>query len=129
MTNPGAKHSLHASRRGFLMSSTAATLGLGMMSNAHAAGSDTIKVGLVGCGGRGSGAADDVCKAAGSTYNIKIHAMADAFPDRVRNCRDRLKENDSTKDKVDVADDRCFVGLDAYQKVIDCCDMVMLATP
>ncbi len=129
MTNPGATNPLLASRRGFLMSSTAATLGLGMLSNAHAAGSDTIKVGLVGCGGRGSGAADDVCKAAGSTYNIKIFAMADAFPDRLRNCRDRLKENNATKDKVDVADDRCFAGLDAYQKVIDCCDMVMLATP
>ena len=111
------------------MSSTAATVGLGMMSNAHAAGSDTIKVGLVGCGGRGSGAAEDVCKAAGSTYNIKLHAMADAFADRLRNCRDRLKENDATKEKVDVSDDRCFVGLDAYQKVIDCCDLVMLATP
>ena len=111
------------------MTSTAATFGLGMLSNAHAAGSDTIKVGLVGCGGRGSGAAEDVCKAAGTTYNIKLHAMADAFPDRLTNCRDRLKENDATKDKVDVSDDRCFVGLDAYQKVIDCCDLVMLATP
>jgi myo-inositol 2-dehydrogenase / D-chiro-inositol 1-dehydrogenase len=129
MTNPGSKNPFHASRRGFLMSSTAATFGLGMLSNAHAAGSDTIKVGLVGCGGRGSGAAEDVCKAAGSTYNIKLHAMADAFSDRLRNCRDRLKENDATKEKLDVSDDRCFVGLDAYQKVIDCCDLVMLATP
>src|SRR5271167_2609344 len=106
MTNPGAKHSLHASRRGFLMSSTAATFGIGMLSNAHAAGSDTIKVGLVGCGGRGSGAAEDVCKAAGSTYNIKLYAMADAFAERIRNCRDRLRENDKTKEKMDVADDR-----------------------
>jgi predicted dehydrogenase len=129
MTNPGSKNPLHASRRGFLLTSTAATFGLGMLSNAHAAGSDTIKVGLIGCGGRGSGAAEDVCKAAGSTYNIKLHAMADAFADRLTNCRDRLKENDATKDKLDVSDDRCFVGLDAYQKVIDCCDMVMLATP
>ena len=129
MTGPRFKNPLVPTRRGFLLSSTAATVGLGMLSNAHAAGSDTIKVGLVGCGGRGSGAAEDVCKAAGSTYSIKLHAMADAFPDRLRNCRDRLKENDATKDKVDVPDDRCFVGLDAYQKVIDCCDMVMLATP
>jgi predicted dehydrogenase len=111
------------------MTSTAATFGMGMLSNAHAAGSDTIKVGLVGCGGRGSGAAEDVCKAAGSTYNIKLHAMADAFGDRIRNCRDRLRENDATKDKIDVPVERCFEGLDGYQKVIDCCDMVMLATP
>ncbi len=129
MTDPGSRKSFSASRRGFLMTSTAATFGMGMLSNAHAAGSDTIKVGLIGCGGRGSGAAEDICKAAGTTYNIKLHAMADAFPERVTNCRDRLKENAATKDKVDVADDRCFGGLDAYQKVIDCCDLVMLATP
>ena len=129
MTDPGSRKPFSASRRGFLMTSTAATFGMGMLSNAHAAGSDTIKVGLIGCGGRGSGAAEDICKAAGTTYNIKLHAMADAFTERVTNCRDRLKENAATKDKVDVADDRCFGGLDAYQKVIDCCDLVMLATP
>ena len=129
MTDPSSRKPFSASRRGFLMSSTAATFGIGMLSNAHAAGSDTIKVGLIGCGGRGSGAAEDVCKAAGSTYNIKLHAMADAFGDRIRNCRDRLRENDATKEKIDVADDRCFDGLDGYQKVIDCCDLVMLATP
>ena len=91
MTDPSSRNPFSASRRGFLMTSTAATFGLGMLSNAHAAGSDTIKVGLVGCGGRGSGAAEDVCKAAGTTYNIKLHAMADAFADRLRNCRDRLQ--------------------------------------
>ncbi|HEV3310223.1 MAG TPA: Gfo/Idh/MocA family oxidoreductase [Chloroflexota bacterium] len=111
------------------MTSTAATFGMGMLSNAHAAGSDTIKVGLIGCGGRGSGAAEDVCKAAGTSHNIKLHAMADAFPERITNCRDRLRENPATKDKVDVSDDRCFGGLDGYQAVIDCCDLVMLATP
>jgi predicted dehydrogenase len=129
MTDPRSSKPFSASRRGFLMTSTAATFGMGMLPYAHAAGSDTIKVGLVGCGGRGSGAAEDVCKAAGSTYNVKLHAMADAFGDRIRNCRDRLRENDATKDKIDVPDERCFEGLDGYQKVIDCCDMVMLATP
>ena len=129
MTDPRSRNLLTPSRRGFLMTSTAATFGLGMMGNAHAAGSDTIKVGLIGCGGRGSGAAEDVCNAAGTTYNIKLHAMADAFPDRLRNCRERLQENPACKGKLDVADERCFVGLDAYQKVIDCCDLVMLATP
>ncbi len=129
MTNPRPKNPLDTSRRGFLLSSTAAGLGLGMLSNVHAAGSDAIKVGLVGCGGRGSGAAVDVCKAAGSTYNIKLYAMADAFSDRLQNCRDGLKNEEAAKGKVDISDDRCFVGFDAYQKVIDCCDLVMLATP
>ena len=129
MTNPRSKNPLDTSRRGFLLSSTAAGLGLGALANVHATGSDTIKIGLVGCGGRGSGAAVDVCKAAGTTYNIKLHAMADAFSDRLQNCREGLKNDEATKGKVDVSDDRCFVGFDAYQKVIDCCDMVMLATP
>ena len=80
-----------ASRRDFLKTSTAATIGLGMMSNAHAAGSDTIKVGLIGCGGRGSGAAENICEAAGTSYNIKLHAMGDVFEDHLKNCRDTIR--------------------------------------
>ena len=79
-----------------------------MLSNAHAAGSDIIKVGLIGCGGRGSGAADDICKAAGTSYNIKLHAMADAFEDQLKNCRERLRNDDTSKDKFDASDDRSF---------------------
>jgi predicted dehydrogenase len=117
------------SRRDFLKSSTAATIGLGMLSNAHAAGSDTIKVGLVGCGGRGTGAAENICEAAGTTYSVKIHALGDVFEDHLKNCRKELRDNPKCKEKFDVADEHCFVGFDAYQKVIDCCDLVMLATP
>src|SRR6516225_2656682 len=106
------------SRRDFLKSSTAATLGLGLLSNAHAAGSDTIKVGLIGCGGRGSGAAENICEAAGTTYNIKLYAMADAFEDHLNQCHERTKNNPKCKEKFDVPRERCFVGLDAYQKVI-----------
>ena len=78
------------SRRDFLKASTAAAAGLGLLPNAHAAGNDTIKVGLIGCGGRGTGAAENICEAAGTTYNIKLHALADVFQDRLRNCRDRF---------------------------------------
>jgi len=118
-----------ATRRDFLAGSAAAAVGLGLLPNAHAAGNDVIKVGLVGCGGRGTGAAENICEAAGTTYNIKLYALADVFEDRVRNCHASLRENRFCKDKMDVADDRLFVGFDAYQKVIDCCDLVMLATP
>jgi predicted dehydrogenase len=117
------------SRRDFLKSSTAATVGLGLLSNAHAAGSDTIKVGLVGCGGRGRGAAEDICKAAGTSHNIKLHALGDVFQNNLENGRDSIRDNPHCKEKFDVSNDRCFVGFDAYQKVIDCCDLVMLATP
>jgi predicted dehydrogenase len=129
MTEPSSARILTPSRRDFLRTSTAATVGLGMLSNAHAAGSDTIKVGLVGCGGRGTGAGENICEAAGTTYNVKLYALADVFEDRVKNCRESLRNNKHCKEKFDVADDRCFVGFDAFQKVIDCCDLVMLATP
>lgn len=131
MTEPGASRGLSATRRDFLRTSTAAsaTLGLGLLSNAHAAGSDVIKVGLVGCGGRGTGAAENICEAAGTTYNIKLHAMADVFPEHLKNCRESLRNNRHCREKFDVSDERCFVGFDAYQKVIDCCDLVILATP
>jgi predicted dehydrogenase len=124
MTDPTCSH-----RRDFLKASTAAAASLGFLPNVHAKGNDTIKVGLIGCGGRGTGAADNICEAAGTTYNIKIHALADVFEDHLRNCRDSIKNSGHGKDKFDVTDDRCFVGFDAYQKVIDCCDLVMLATP
>ena len=116
-------------RRAFLKTSTAAAAAMSFLPNAHAKGNDTIKVGLIGCGGRGTGAAENICEAAGTSYNIKIHALADVFEDRLRNCRDNIKNNAHCKEKYDVADDRCFVGFDAYQKVIDCCDLIMLATP
>jgi len=129
MTEPTPSNILSPSRREFLKGSTAAAIGLGALSNAHAAGSDTIKVGLIGCGGRGRGAADNICQAAGTTYNIKLHALGDIFPDHLHDTREFLRTNGGTKEKFDVADDRCFVGFDAYQKVIECCDLVMLATP
>src|SRR5262249_39567534 len=91
----------------------------------HAAGSDEIKVGLIGCGGRGKGAADDCIK---SSSGVKLFAMGDAFKDRLDDGRNTLK--DLLKDKYDVADSRCFVGLDAYKQVVDSgVDMVLLATP
>jgi predicted dehydrogenase len=129
MTEPRPASVPPASRRDFLKTSTAATIGLGTLANAHAAASDTIKVGLVGCGGRGCGAAEDICKAAGTSYSIKLHALGDIFDDNLKNGRDKIRNNDHCKEKFDVSDDRCFSGFDAYQKVIDCCDLVMLATP
>jgi myo-inositol 2-dehydrogenase / D-chiro-inositol 1-dehydrogenase len=129
MTEPNPAASSSSSRRDFLKTSTAATVGLGLLTNAHAAGSDSIKVGLIGCGGRGSGAAENICEAAGTSYNIKLYAMGDAFEDHLNHCFERTKENPKCKDKFDVSKDRCFVGFDAYEKVIDCCDLVMLATP
>jgi predicted dehydrogenase len=91
---------------------------------AHAAGSDVFKVGLIGCGGRGTGAARDTIKASPRT---KIVAMGDLFKDRLDTSREQLKEHG---EQFAVKDDACFVGFDAYKKVIDGdVDYVLMCTP
>jgi predicted dehydrogenase len=87
--------------------------------------SDTLRVGLVGCGGRGSGAADEALSA---DKNVILTAMGDAFEDRLQTSLKNLRTQHT--DKVQVTPEKCFVGLDAYQKVIDSgVDVVLLATP
>jgi predicted dehydrogenase len=113
------------SRRRFLATSAAgAALGaLAMNRGVHAAGSDAIKVGLIGCGGRGSGAAANALKAG---TDVKIIALADVFEDRVKAARENLKK--LKPEQVAVDDDHCFVGFDAYQKLIASgVDVVLIA--
>jgi predicted dehydrogenase len=128
MTEPTPSSATAASRRDFLKTSTiaaAAATGLGAFSNVHAAGSDTIKVGVIGCGGRGSGAADQSMR---SAPNTKLYAMGDMFQDNLDHAKSNLQKKGG--DKFDVTSDRCFVGFDAYKQVIDCgVDLVILATP
>jgi predicted dehydrogenase len=123
----------NASRRTFLKTSTAAVVGgslaatLGPARYAHAAGDDTIKIGLVGCGGRGTGAASQALRTPG---NVKLVAMGDAFKDRLDSSLQSLQKEGEITSRIDVPDDRRFVGFDAYQSVIDAgVDLVVLATP
>jgi len=108
-----------STRRDFLKTASSGVLGaaaastLGMARSAHAAGSGTIRIGLVGCGGRGSGAAVNAMNAG---KDIKLVALADVFSEYLQGARKRLKAE--KPDQVDVADDHCFVGFDAYQKLI-----------
>ena len=94
------------------------------LSGAYAAGSDVIKVALVGCGGRGTGATFD---ALSSGMNIKVVALADAFKDNLESTYKTLKEK--WQDKIDVSDNHKFVGFDAYKDAIQLADVVILATP
>jgi myo-inositol 2-dehydrogenase / D-chiro-inositol 1-dehydrogenase len=71
-----------------------------------------LKAGLIGCGGRGTGAAVNFLRAG---PNLEITALADVFPDRIQSCRDVLKR----RYDVEIPDQNCFVGFDAYQRVID----------
>ena len=97
------------------------------MPYCHAAESNTIKLALVGCGGRGSGAVGDAFASTGGP--VVLHAMADIFENRLQGSHGRLKR--LFGDRVAVAPDRMFLGFDAYKKAIDCLgpgDVVMLTT-
>ena len=115
-------------RRDFLMTSAVAAgalaAELAFSSGVHAAGNDVIKVGLVGCGGRGKGAIRNCLQA---DPNLKLVALGDAFEDRAKDALDGLKK-DGYGNKMDVGD-RVFIGLKAYQQVIAQSDLVLLATP
>ena len=86
--------------------------------------SDVIRVGLIGAGGRGTGALQQTLSVPGS--NVRLTAIADAFGDRIKGA---LKAVDGMQDKLDCPEDRRFEGLDGYRKVLDHCDLVILATP
>ena len=91
---------------------------------AYASGSDTIKIALIGCGDRGTGAA---FQALSTKYNIKLVAMADAFQDRIDKSYEALSSKFSAK--MDVPKERQFVGFDAYKQAIPLADVVLLVTP
>ena len=119
-----------SSRREFLKATLVAAAALAIVPNAHAAGADGIKVGLIGCGGRGSGAVENLCEAMGDDTGVTINALGDAFPDNLGNARSNFASNPKIGPRLKVTDDKCFVGFDAYKKVIDSgVDMVILATP
>ncbi len=101
------------SRRGFMAGAAAATAASVLGSRAYAAGSDTIRVGLIGCGGRGT---YDTTNCLKSAEGVELVAMGDMFKDRLETCRQKLTKD--LPDKVKVADDKCFVGWDAHQKVL-----------
>ena len=85
----------------------------------------TLKVGLIGCGGRGTGAAGQALEA---DKNVALIAMADVFEDKLKASLETLRQH--APEKVKVEPDHCFVGLDAYQKLIESgVDVVLLATP
>ena len=117
----------NTTRRDFLKSSTvvasAAVSGaLGIKKNAFAGGSDIIRVGMIGCGGRNTGAA---AQALTADPGARLVAMCDIFMNRVKGKRKILKEQ--KKGQVIVDDDHCFAGFDGYRHVIESSDVVVIA--
>lgn len=116
------------SRRSFISTTTAGALGATVLLNGGAAAQEagTLRVGLVGCGGRGTGAA---AQALGADKNVKLVAVGDAFADRLETSLKTLRAQEEIASKIDLSPEQCFVGFDAYKKVIEQVDVVLLATP
>jgi predicted dehydrogenase len=137
------------SRRQFVTRSSLAVAGAlaaPYVLTTHAAPDDPIRVGLIGCGSRGTGAVGNVMAAA---KNVQLVALADLFPDRLKTSREELKKMTSKGNaantswaagtvsgslqgaNLEVADDQCFTGFDSYQKLLAIPDInyVILATP
>jgi predicted dehydrogenase len=151
-TRVSQSSSVPVSRRRFLKHSSAAVVGAAAMSNvpwvltARAAPDDPVRIGLIGCGGRGTGAAADALGAATKVIypqagyhtedlaadaalankNVKVIALADVFPDRLNACRDQL-----AKLKLNIPPEMCFTGFDAYKQLLAVPEVnyVILATP
>jgi predicted dehydrogenase len=129
------------SRRAFMKHTSVlagGALAMPLLSRANffAGADDTIRVALVGCGGRGTGAAFQALMA---QKNVKLVAMADAFRDRIDSCYKSLTEDDLSdsmgvngnpiKSRIDVSEERKFSGFDGYAKAIPLADVVILCTP
>lgn len=114
-------------RRTFLKTSTLAASavalgGLDIARSAHAAGSDILKIGMIGCGGRNSGAAVEALTA---DPGARLVAMCDIFRDRIEAKRTLIKQ--ARGDQVQVPDDNCFVGFEGYKHAIEAADVVLIA--
>ncbi|AMV26035.1 Inositol 2-dehydrogenase [Gemmata sp. SH-PL17] len=114
-------------RRAFIQTSAATAATASLLPGAFAAGDGTLKVGLIGCGNRGTGAAREALQ---SDPKVKLVAMADAFMDRLEDSLTNLSGIKSIAGKVDVPKERRFDGFDGYKKVIESdVDVVLLTTP
>lgn len=121
---------LNTSRRDFVRYSALAGAGLMMPAGAHSMfnvlNEKKLKLAVIGCGGRGTGAAHQALQA---DPNVELVAMADAFEDRLNSSYGSLSEAYQGSDKINVKDSAKFVGFDGYKKAIDMADVVILATP
>ncbi|MFV2066027.1 MAG: Gfo/Idh/MocA family protein [Pirellulales bacterium] len=129
--SPSHQTSHSKSRREFLkhtgqVAAASALAGVAVPA-CHAAEDSTIKLAIVGCGGRGTGAVGNALSTTGGP--VRLHAMADLFEPRLLGCQKRLQQRFS--DKIDVPSERQFLGFDAYKKAIDSLDpgdVVLLTT-
>ena len=125
------KYQNNITRRQFVKNATL-TAGGGLLlgslpvrASAFAAGSETLRVGVVGCGGRGTGAASQALEA---DPGVKVVALGDAFRDRLDSCYENLNNRWGESGRLDVPEERKFTGFNAYKNVIDLSDVVLLTS-
>lgn len=129
---PHANHNPSNSRRDFLKTGALAVGGslagnLALNNSLYAEGSSLLKVALIGCGGRGTGAAKQALMA---DPNVQLVALGDAFQDRLEKSYNLLKKDEEISSKVNVSPEKMFVGFEAYKQAIDSgVDVVLLCTP
>ena len=131
MKNKDTLKNYETSRRSFVQKTALATSGLltvplSVEAMANVYGAKKLKLALIGCGGRGSGAA---VQALTADENVELVAMADAFADRIEKSLNGIKDHFDGKKKIEVKEKNRFVGFDAYKKAIDLADVVILTTP
>ena len=119
------------SRRNFVKKTAAVTTGvltstLPVDAFVNVSDNKKLKLALIGCGGRGSGAA---VQALTADDKVELYAVADTFRDRIDSSISAIKEHFGDKKKIDIKEKNIFVGFDAYKKAIDICDVVILTTP
>jgi predicted dehydrogenase len=118
-------------RRQFLQESGLVALAGTLASNTFAAAPNTaspplLRIGLIGCGGRGTGAA---AQALAADPHTQLVAMSDGFADRIQSSLATLRKQPGLANRIDVPDSRCYPGFDGYHQVIEQSDVVLLATP
>jgi predicted dehydrogenase len=114
-------------RRQYLSQAGALAAGLSIARSAYAGGSETIRIGFVGCGNRGTGACREALSTAGP---MKLVAMGDLFSERLEKSLKNLQKYEELQERIDVPPERRFLGFDAYRKVLEAgVDLVLLTTP
>jgi predicted dehydrogenase len=117
----------HPTRRRFLAATASTAAAAALAPSVYAAGSDVLKVGLIGAGGRGTGAA---AQALNADANVQLTAVGDMFPDKLKASLDQLRSDEKIAPKIQVKADNCYTGFDAYKAVIASgVDVVLLTTP
>lgn len=123
----------HPTRRSAIKTAAGASVLAGIsIPHVHAQANEEVKLSLVGCGGRGTGAVKNALSVSGTLGPLKLHAMADVFDDKLTRSHDVLKKDPTVGDKIDVPMERRFIGFDGYKNAMDALnpgDIVILTTP